>query len=120
MARRRETVLISDFQRAGWTGSEDVHFPDGFAVPDFGYEQRAVIVDAGNPDLVKDVREATDEEVEAGSVGLIAASDQSRAVRALAIVSSVVNVFDATMKSVRSGSTSDDTCGRTAISICGW
>ena len=31
-ARRRETILISDFQRAGWTGSEDVHFPDGYAV----------------------------------------------------------------------------------------
>ncbi len=31
-ARRRETVLISDFQRAGWTGSEDVHFPEGYAV----------------------------------------------------------------------------------------
>ena len=31
-ARRRETILISDFQRAGWTGSEDVHFPEGFAV----------------------------------------------------------------------------------------
>src|SRR5437868_3792849 len=31
-ARRREAVLISDFQRAGWTGSEDVHFPEGYAV----------------------------------------------------------------------------------------
>src|SRR5205085_1940835 len=31
-ARRRETVLISDFQRAGWTGSEDVHFPEGYTV----------------------------------------------------------------------------------------
>ncbi|HET9832644.1 MAG TPA: BatA and WFA domain-containing protein, partial [Vicinamibacterales bacterium] len=31
-ARRRETILISDFQRAGWTGSEDVHFPDGYTV----------------------------------------------------------------------------------------
>ena len=31
-ARKRETVIISDFQRAGWTGSEDVHFPDGEAV----------------------------------------------------------------------------------------
>jgi hypothetical protein len=31
-ARRRETVLVSDFQRAGWTGSEDVHFPDGYVV----------------------------------------------------------------------------------------
>ncbi len=31
-ARRRETVLVSDFQRAGWTGSEDVHFPEGYAV----------------------------------------------------------------------------------------
>jgi len=31
-ARRRETVLISDFQRTGWTGSEDVHFPEGYDV----------------------------------------------------------------------------------------
>ena len=31
-ARRREAVLISDFQRAGWTGSEDVHFPEGYTV----------------------------------------------------------------------------------------
>jgi len=31
-ARRREAVLISDFQRAGWTGSEDVHFPEGYIV----------------------------------------------------------------------------------------
>src|SRR5439155_5043999 len=31
-ARRRDTILISDFQRAGWTGSEDVHFPDGYNV----------------------------------------------------------------------------------------
>ena len=31
-ARRRDTVVISDFQRAGWTGSEDVHFPDGYTV----------------------------------------------------------------------------------------
>src|SRR4051812_34587829 len=31
-ARRRDTVVISDFQRAGWTGSEDVHFPEGYTV----------------------------------------------------------------------------------------
>jgi hypothetical protein len=31
-ARRREAVLISDFQRAGWTGSEDVHFPEGYTI----------------------------------------------------------------------------------------
>src|ERR1041385_498681 len=31
-ARRRDAVLISDFQRAGWTGSEDVHFPEGYVV----------------------------------------------------------------------------------------
>ncbi|HXD75282.1 MAG TPA: BatA and WFA domain-containing protein [Vicinamibacterales bacterium] len=31
-ARRRETILISDFQRAGWTGSEDVRFPEGYTV----------------------------------------------------------------------------------------
>jgi hypothetical protein len=26
---RREAVLISDFQKSGWTGSEDVHFAEG-------------------------------------------------------------------------------------------
>ena len=26
---RRETILISDFQKTGWTGAEDVHFPEG-------------------------------------------------------------------------------------------
>jgi hypothetical protein len=31
-ARRREAVLISDFQRAGWSGSEDAHFPDGMTL----------------------------------------------------------------------------------------
>jgi hypothetical protein len=31
-ARRREAVLISDFQRSGWTGSEDVHFGDGYTL----------------------------------------------------------------------------------------
>jgi Aerotolerance regulator N-terminal/von Willebrand factor type A domain len=31
-ARRREAVLISDFQRAGWTGSEDVHFGDAYTL----------------------------------------------------------------------------------------
>ena len=31
-ARRREAVLISDFQRAGWTGTEDVHFPEGYTI----------------------------------------------------------------------------------------
>ncbi len=31
-ARRREAIVISDFQRAGWTGSEDVHFPEGWTV----------------------------------------------------------------------------------------
>jgi hypothetical protein len=31
-ARRRDAVLISDFQRNGWTGSEDVHFPEGYTV----------------------------------------------------------------------------------------
>jgi len=30
--RRREVVLISDFQRAGWSGSEDVHYPEGLTV----------------------------------------------------------------------------------------
>ncbi len=27
--KRREAVLISDFQRSGWSGSEEVRFPDG-------------------------------------------------------------------------------------------
>src|SRR5207248_4246836 len=27
--RRREAVLISDFQKSGWNGSEDVHFAEG-------------------------------------------------------------------------------------------
>lgn len=31
-ARRREVVLISDFQRAGWSGSEDVHYPEGLTI----------------------------------------------------------------------------------------
>jgi len=31
-ARKRDAVIISDFQRAGWTGSEDVHFPEGDVV----------------------------------------------------------------------------------------
>lgn len=30
--KRREAVLISDFQRSGWTGSEDVRFPEGMTV----------------------------------------------------------------------------------------
>src|SRR5580765_2986407 len=30
--KRREAVLISDFQRSGWTGSEEVRFPDGMTV----------------------------------------------------------------------------------------
>ena len=31
-ARKRDAVIISDFQRNGWTGSEDVHFPQGDVV----------------------------------------------------------------------------------------
>jgi len=31
-ARRREVVLISDYQRTGWSGSEDVHYPEGLTV----------------------------------------------------------------------------------------
>jgi hypothetical protein len=31
-ARRREVVLISDFQRSGWSGSEDVSYPEGLTV----------------------------------------------------------------------------------------
>jgi hypothetical protein len=31
-AKRREAVLISDFQRSGWNGSEDTHFPEGVAL----------------------------------------------------------------------------------------
>src|SRR3954466_8881326 len=30
--KRREAILISDFQRAGWSGSEDVRFADGMTV----------------------------------------------------------------------------------------
>jgi len=30
--KRREAVLISDFQRSGWSGSEEVRFPDGMSV----------------------------------------------------------------------------------------
>src|SRR6476646_1870465 len=31
-SKRREAVLISDFQRSGWTGSEEVRFPEGMTV----------------------------------------------------------------------------------------
>jgi hypothetical protein len=27
--QRKEAILISDFQKTGWSGSEDVHFPEG-------------------------------------------------------------------------------------------
>jgi hypothetical protein len=30
--KRREAVLISDFQRSGWSGSEEVRFPEGTSV----------------------------------------------------------------------------------------
>jgi hypothetical protein len=30
--QRKEAVLISDFQKTGWTGSEDVHFPEGMGL----------------------------------------------------------------------------------------
>jgi hypothetical protein len=30
--KRREAVLISDFQKTGWSGSEEVRFPDGMTV----------------------------------------------------------------------------------------
>ena len=30
--KRREAVLISDFQKSGWSGSEDAHFPDGMTL----------------------------------------------------------------------------------------
>ena len=30
--KRREAVLISDFQKSGWSGSEDVRFPDGMTI----------------------------------------------------------------------------------------
>jgi len=30
--KRRDAVLISDFQKSGWSGSEDVRFPDGITV----------------------------------------------------------------------------------------
>ena len=31
-ARRREAIVISDFQKTGWSGAEDVHFPDGMTL----------------------------------------------------------------------------------------
>ncbi|HEX7940256.1 MAG TPA: BatA domain-containing protein, partial [Gemmatimonadaceae bacterium] len=30
--QRKEAFLISDFQKTGWTGSEDVHFPEGITL----------------------------------------------------------------------------------------
>src|SRR3954447_10172352 len=30
--KRRDVVLISDFQRSGWTGSEEVRFPEGITI----------------------------------------------------------------------------------------
>lgn len=30
--KRREAILISDFQRSGWSGSEEVRFPEGMTV----------------------------------------------------------------------------------------
>ena len=30
--QRREAVLISDFQKTGWSGAEDVHFPEGMTL----------------------------------------------------------------------------------------
>ena len=30
--KRREAVLISDFQKSGWSGSEDAHFPEGMTL----------------------------------------------------------------------------------------
>src|SRR5438128_9544224 len=30
--KRREAVLISDFQRSGWSGSEEVRFPEGMTI----------------------------------------------------------------------------------------
>jgi hypothetical protein len=30
--QRREAILISDFQKSGWTGAEDVHFGDGITL----------------------------------------------------------------------------------------
>ena len=29
---RKEAILISDFQKTGWSGSEDVHFPEGMTL----------------------------------------------------------------------------------------
>ena len=34
--RRREVILISDLQRSGWTGAEDVRFPEGTVVTPVG------------------------------------------------------------------------------------
>ena len=30
--QRKEAILISDFQKSGWSGAEDVHFPDGMTL----------------------------------------------------------------------------------------
>ena len=40
--QRKDAVLISDFQKTGWTGSEDVHFPDGLALTPVSVATEAV------------------------------------------------------------------------------
>ena len=40
--QRKEAVLISDFQKTGWTGSEDVHFGEGMTVTPVSVATEAV------------------------------------------------------------------------------
>ncbi len=40
---RREAVLVSDFQRTGWSGSEDVHFGEGLTLTPVSVATEAVV-----------------------------------------------------------------------------
>ena len=40
--QRKEALVISDFQKTGWTGSEDVHFPDGMILTPVSVSSGAV------------------------------------------------------------------------------
>ncbi len=40
--QRKEAILISDFQKTGWTGSEDVHFPEGIGLTPVSVATEAV------------------------------------------------------------------------------
>ena len=46
--QRREAVLISDFQKTGWTGSEDVHFPDGTVMNSVDFVNRLSRIGSSN------------------------------------------------------------------------